>query len=283
MSQLAPNESPDYLIIGHLARDLTYEGPALGGTAAYAGLTAHALGLTVGVVTSTGPGIDLRPLAQLAIQSLPAEQSTTFANRYAGSDREQVIMAQALPLGLSAVPLEWRRARIVHLGPIADEVDPELIEQFPSSFIGATPQGWLRTWDAEGHVGPSPLGRAARLLPSAGAVVLSIEDVGGEEEVVESLARLCRLLVVTEAHRGARVHWRGEHRWLPAPEVTQVDPTGSGDIFAASFFTRLMQTQDPWEAARFANSLAAMSVTRSGIESIPRQQEIEAAYSLVRP
>jgi len=42
----------DYLVIGHIACDLTPAGPRLGGTAAYAALTARALGLRVGVVTA---------------------------------------------------------------------------------------------------------------------------------------------------------------------------------------------------------------------------------------
>ena len=36
MLQLNALEPVDYLVIGHLTRDLTAEGPRLGGTAAYA-------------------------------------------------------------------------------------------------------------------------------------------------------------------------------------------------------------------------------------------------------
>ena len=48
MSSLVPLEPVDYLVIGHLSCDITPEGPRLGGTAAYAALTSHALGLRVG-------------------------------------------------------------------------------------------------------------------------------------------------------------------------------------------------------------------------------------------
>ena len=43
MSDLALLEPVDYLVIGHVAHDLTPEGPRLGGTAAYSALTAMAL------------------------------------------------------------------------------------------------------------------------------------------------------------------------------------------------------------------------------------------------
>ena len=42
MSDLAILEPVDYLVIGHVAHDLTPEGPRLGGTAAYSALTAWA-------------------------------------------------------------------------------------------------------------------------------------------------------------------------------------------------------------------------------------------------
>jgi len=56
-----------------------------------------------------------------------------------------------------------------------------------------------------------------------------------------------------------------------------VEDTGAGDIFAACFFHRLQETNDPWEAARFAVQLAACSVTRRHFASIPTQQEISNA------
>ncbi len=39
--------------------------------------------------------------------------------------------------------------------------------------------------------------------------------------------------------------------------------------------SRLYTTRDPWEAARFATLLAANSVTRTGLNSIPTPDEIQ--------
>ena len=73
------------------------------------------------------------------------------------------------------------------------------------------------------------------------------------------------------------MYWRGQRRDFKAPLVEEIESTGSGDIFAACFFIRLFQTRDPWEAARFANQLAAASVTRIGLSSVPMAEEIETA------
>ena len=53
------------------------------------------------------------------------------------------------------------------------------------------------------------------------------------------------------------------------------DATGAGDVFAAAFFVRLLETRDPWEAARFANRVAAVSVTRPGLQGIPTPTEVQ--------
>ena len=45
MLSLPSVEPVDYLVIGHVAHDLTPDGWRLGGTAAYSALTAQALGM----------------------------------------------------------------------------------------------------------------------------------------------------------------------------------------------------------------------------------------------
>ncbi len=112
------------------------------------------------------------------------------------------------------------------------------------------------------------------MLEQAGAVVISVEDVGGDESRIEELAASSRVLAVTEAHYGSRVFWNGDVRRFRAPHVVEVDGTGAGDVFAAAFFIRMQTTRDPWEAARFATALSAISVTRPGLEGIPTMDEV---------
>ena len=113
------------------------------------------------------------------------------------------------------------------------------------------------------------------MLAKAGAVVLSVEDVGGDEDQIEAMAAVCRVLAVTEGPAGARLYWHGDLRRFRAPKIKEVDATGAGDIFAAAFFWRLYITRDPWAAARFATHLASFSVGRIGLEGIPTRQEIQ--------
>jgi sugar/nucleoside kinase (ribokinase family) len=134
----------------------------------------------------------------------------------------------------------------------------------------------MRKWDEAGQVAPCNWDSAGALLPVAGAVVFSREDVAGDEAAVEAMSHQTRVLVVTEGAAGCVLYWNGDRRRFRAPEVDEVDNIGAGDVFAAAFFIRLHTTRDPWEAARFATLLAARSVTRLGLEGIPTLEEIEA-------
>ena len=283
MSHLAQVEPVDYLVIGHVAHDLTADGPRLGGTASYSALTAMALGLRVGIVTASGPETSLAPLGDIPVISIASPNSTTFENIYTKSGRIQYLRAQATRIDFNAVPEVWRRTPIIHLGPIANEMDAVLPESFSPDLLGLTPQGWMRQWDSECRVSRGEWQDAEAALARAHAVVISREDVNGDDELIEHMAHQTRVLVVTESAAGAVLHWNGDRRRFRAPQVQEVDATGAGDVFAAAFFYRLLNTRDPWEATRFATRLASCSVTRPGLEGIATDGEVAVCMIEILP
>jgi sugar/nucleoside kinase (ribokinase family) len=267
---------PDYVVIGHITRDIYDGGYKLGGTATFSALTAHSLGRAVGIVTSTGLDIDLARLpADISIASHRSESSTTFENLYLDGHRRQFLWSQAQLLTYADIPEAWRASPIVHLGPVAQEVDQTIAGHFRHALLGLTPQGWMRGWDEGGIVHPAAWRPPDALLRRADAVILSEEDVGGDMNKVRAYAAQTRLLVLTAGWKGSTVYCEGQVRSFPAPRVREIDPTGAGDVFAAVFLVVLQETQDPWFAAQFANCVAAHSVERSGLDSIPTRQEID--------
>jgi sugar/nucleoside kinase (ribokinase family) len=87
--------------------------------------------------------------------------------------------------------------------------------------------------------------------------------------------------VVTQGAEGCTVFVRGQGaRQFVAPVQAEVDPTGAGDVFAAAFFINFFETDDPWASARFANQVAALSVTRPGLQGVPDPEEV--GYCRVR-
>lgn len=265
----------DYLLIGHIAVDLTPSGKQLGGTVSYSSLTAQAMGLRVGIVTSVAEDANLELLNGIQIFNIPTKHSTTFENVKTENGRKQTLHHQATKINSNHIPAEWKHSPIVHLAPIAQEVDVDLIKYFDTSFIGVTPQGWMRVWDENGQVKYIAWENSEQVLGQVGGVVLSLEDVNQDLEKVEWMASHANLLCLTEGELGCVLYWHGDRRRFRPIEVDEVDATGAGDIFAAAFFARLYQTKDAWEAARFATNLAAYSVTRNGLLGIPTLEEIE--------
>jgi hypothetical protein len=272
----------DYLVIGHIAKDQSPKGDAIGGTAAYASLTALAHDLSVGILTSYAGDIDLSALNGMDIHNVSSRSTTTFVNRYTTQGREQYLRSVAESIHTAAVPEIWQQTPLVHLGPIANEVSSELIGLFKDAFIGLTPQGWLREWNEAGKIHLLDWETIRDILPLADAVVLSLEDLDNVPQTVPAVAEKCRLLVVTDGPNGAWVHFEGQRRHFPAPRMEEVDPTGAGDIFAAAFFIHFQRHRDAWEAARVATVLASKSVTRTGIESSPSREEVQAMLAEVR-
>jgi len=264
----------DYLVIGHVTRDLADGAFAIGGTASYSARTARALGCRVGVVTSASADLDLgQALGGILVARSPAAATTTFKNIYTSEGRRQVLLDVAETLVPGMVPGHWQTA-LVHVGPVARECAPGLVDAFGDVFLGVTPQGWMRRWDEAGHVSCCQWTHAEPWLARADAVVLSEEDVGGDQALLAQYAAQTRLLVVTDGVNGCTVHAHGRARHFPALSVREVDPTGAGDVFAAAFFVSLQRTGDPWVAARFANCIAARSVARVGLASTPTPGEV---------
>jgi sugar/nucleoside kinase (ribokinase family) len=264
----------DYLLLGTLTRDAVMTDPAptlrdgarddfvLGGTAAFSAAMAHALGLRVGLVARFGTDVDVSALAGVAVQRLESAVTTTFQNRYSAGGREQHLHVRAESIASDDVPAAWRGAPIVHLGPLAQDLDARAAGAFPNARVGVTPQGWLRRWDARGRVTPCDWEQPDAVLAHAAAIVLSIEDVGGDLRRIEAWAERTAVLVVTEAERGATVFHAGVRRSFAAPAVSISDPTGAGDLFAAAYFAAYHASGDALAATERCVWLTSMLLAR---------------------
>jgi ribokinase len=119
----------------------------------------------------------------------------------------------------------------------------------------------------------------------AGVQVAGEDDEPDWDRVAEALAhRGPGNLVVTLGARGAVMlalsdgqSSRQVHR-APAPRVTAVDTTGSGDAFLGALAHRLALGDDLAAAGRFAVRVGSFAATRPGAQaSYPTLDELEAA------
>ena len=88
-------------------------------------------------------------------------------------------------------------------------------------------------------------------------------------------------IVITMGDKGVMVINKNFEVCIQAEKVKAVDTEGAGDIFAGAFTYFYARTYDILKSARFANKIAAISVTRYGAQgSIPTAEEIKDIIKL---
>ncbi len=265
---MEPQEKIDFLAIGHICHDLTAQGKVIGGAAAYASAFANAAGCRTAIVTSSAIENSWKEdLIGIKIHRVPSVDTTVFENVYTSSGRVQTVHSVAERINLEDVPRNWQRASIVHIGPIANEVDPNVISLFSNSILGLAPQGWMRHWDENGHVYKKRWPEAEEFYRKAAVVFLSEEDLP-DRQALTLYKQWANLLVLTKGRDGCTIFIKGEAQHFSVDPVPVIDTTGAGDIFAAAFLIRYFQTAgNHVEAACFANRAAAITIRYAGIEA----------------
>lgn len=262
-----------------MCRDILPDGGlSIGGSVSYASTTAQRLGYHVGIVTSTGPNLDLGeafPDMEIACHRSPA--TTVFENIYLEDGRKQILHKRADSITCDQIPREWRKSRMAYLGSIDKEIDPEVFSCFgPDVLVGVMPQGFFRRWDDKGEISFAEWNPPKEILQHINVLVISELDVPDPYALVRDWGRHVEVVVVTHAERGATVYHAGEPCQYPARAAIETDPTGAGDVFAAAFLIRYAETGDPCQAAPFANAVASFSVEAPGITGIPYRSKVEA-------
>jgi sugar/nucleoside kinase (ribokinase family) len=283
MAEPAESRGIDYLLLGHVTVDrLDEKRVAMGGTATYAALTARNMGARVGVHTSAAyePGlIDI--LRGVQVARIPAEYTSCFVNDYSSGRRQQTIESVADKLTYDQILPEWRNPPVVHLGPLCQELDTSIVERFPRSMIGVTPQGWMRGWDEAGLVSAIEWADAARVLRKAAVVVISEDDVA-DRSVIREWANKARMLVVTLGEQGCDVYRQGGAEPFHSAafqSAEEVDPTCAGDVFAAAFLWHLHKSGGDWKtAADWANCVASFVVEKRGVMGVPKLEDVEKRW-----
>ncbi len=278
----------DFVAVGHVTLDHTPRGRRPGGAAYYAAITAHRLGLRVGLLTSHGPDFPPEALpSDISVVNVPAPRTTTFRigpGRTAGGrrGRELAVLARATDLEAAALPEEWREASLGALCPVTGEVDPALAAAFPETSLVAMPQGWMRQRGAGGVMTPQPWDDADLVLPHVQAVVVSLEDIEPfEKEALEWFQRV-PVGVVTRGPDGAFLFVNGDRYGVEADVAVERDDTGAGDVFAATLLIAYNRDGNPWDAAAAAACSAAAAIEAEGAAGIPDRAALEARIAAYR-
>jgi ribokinase len=102
--------------------------------------------------------------------------------------------------------------------------------------------------------------------------------IPAEETAKRLHAKGLRGVVLKRGTEGAFVSLANEKAaWVKPFPVQAIDTVAAGDCFNGAFAVALLEGNDPWAAARFANAAAAISVTRHGAQaSMPSRADVDA-------
>jgi sugar/nucleoside kinase (ribokinase family) len=275
--------SHDYTTVGHVTIDVLADSSHRpGGTAFYSALQAARLGLRALILTRGVPAEVERLLAphrdELDLRVLPAAHTTTLQTVGEGLARHQRLRAWAGPIG---EPIEVDTA-ILHFAPVARETPRAWSGH--AAFVGLTPQGLVREWDAAGEITHGPL--RPELLPErCDAWVLSERERECCAAPVAHAATTGAVVAVTAgAHPTELQLPGGELLRVPVPPIAApIEDLGAGDVFAAAFFIALREGLAPARAAAFANAAAAARVAGAGPGAIGDRGAIAARLSRSPP
>jgi ribokinase len=103
------------------------------------------------------------------------------------------------------------------------------------------------------------------------------EGASAKESAERLLKKGLRGVVLKRGGDGAYVaEQSGKAEWVKAFKVQAIDTVAAGDCFNGAFAVALLEGNDPWTAARFANAAAAICVTRKGAQqSMPTRAEVD--------
>ncbi len=107
---------------------------------------------------------------------------------------------------------------------------------------------------------------------------IPVDDEAGVRSAAEALlARGCGAVVIKLGEKGAFVASGTVREMVEGIRVQAVDTTAAGDAFAGALAVALAEGRDTVAAARFANLVGALSVTRMGAQpSMPTRDEVAA-------
>jgi len=83
-------------------------------------------------------------------------------------------------------------------------------------------------------------------------------------------------VIITLGSNGALVVTAKDEKFIESPNVDAVDTTGAGDAYNGGLATALAEGMDIFEAAEFANTVGALSVTKIGTSpAMPYREDLD--------
>jgi sugar/nucleoside kinase (ribokinase family) len=198
-----------------------------------------------------------------------------FENKYnQKGKRTQRVLSVSDKISFNDIPEIYFKSRCIHLGPVFNEIIPNLISEVRDVFelVSLDGQGFTRSLDEKTRkVIHEPWLNYEEYLPKLDVLKVDDTEIKGitgsknlQEAIDLALDTGLKLLVVTQAHKGAIIYHEKEKFEIPAIPTNVIDETGAGDTFITAFLLEYMKTNDSYYAGLIAAAAASFKISTSG-------------------
>ena len=275
---------------------------SVGGPPCYAGLVCSRFGHTVSPLTKVGsdfPDEQAVWLARNGVVVRAADRSlnrptTRFRISNSAGNRSLVLASRCEDLSASQIPPDTRfNASLV--SPLAGEVSTGLLTEISarSDFTFLDPQGFVRTFDAEGRVSFSPL-QDRSILSKVDAIKMDrteAEMLTGRRDPRDALEKVStigvRRAIVTQGADACFVLDGTRIYEVEVPKVSVIDSTGAGDILTGATIAWYLKTRDFLRSACFGIAASSLSLHMLALAKVDLPMSVDESalrlYSAASP
>ncbi|MEM2882282.1 MAG: PfkB family carbohydrate kinase [Candidatus Bathyarchaeia archaeon] len=284
-----------FLVVGNITKDelITKAGRrAVLGGASYAAIAAAKLGWEARIVSRGNA--ELEALAEvlrregIRVDLQPDDSLTHFLNDYSSGRRRQWLLSRTGPI---AYDPSWD-ANVIHINPMFGEVGLEEVGRAKRrcELLSLDAQGFVRGLKGSMVVGKFWLGREA-FLRNVDLLKVGRDEAGLVSRIKDPWG-ICRelsgfgpgVVELTLGARGSLIFAKdgSDPHEVPAYRTKEVDPTGAGDVYAAAFAIKYLESRDALEAGLFASAAASFAVEAFGTDGIAERGRVEERYRELR-
>lgn len=271
------NTNDSILLIGNLTMDHnqtetgSYRGP--GGSVYFMGMTLYNLGMRSTILSPRGKHVSVPfPPSILLLPSQPTSSDHLEFHNYQRTDgtRTQVVLNSGEGefthdiWSLLPNPLTIRSVVLASVLPNIPLPRIKFLRSYyPNVPFLLLPQGYFRRVDTKGNVHPYVSARLHDMTSFFNIVIASYQDHPSIGDFAQQWIRKTPSLkvILTDGANGADVYSKSSVLHTPAFRVSDiVDSTGSGDMFAAGFLARYLETHDLGSSVRYGHAVAGFSL-----------------------
>ncbi|NHV99369.1 MAG: hypothetical protein HA496_06915 [Thaumarchaeota archaeon] len=245
----------------------------MGGGGFYSSLSLSRMGVETVLFTAYGPDMNQEWVESLKkrgikVYAVELERSILFENVYQDSSRLQKAS------GEPSRKIFIDRSRLagfdaVHVTPVLNEVDQSVFKELEEAGckVSIDAQGFIRTCGVDGIVH-----QVKRMLPDDALSRVNYVHMNVDEQFfflnhdVKELFEINPGMIVelTNSEHGSMVVYKHGCFYMPVFSVETLDPTGAGDVYAAVFLAKHLETGSLVEASIYASACSSIKAEKTG-------------------